>query len=201
MTQQQTIETKLESFEQAILAKANAEREQILADTEQLKHNELEKEENRLLEELYHKIQKQISAIQTANIKEISRETLALKKQLYQRREQYLGEVLEAARKRLADFAASGSYDAFFEKRVKMLAQDFFYPGSEIRVRTADLRFSNLIKEIYGDCTITADDENITLGGPILYNLARGIEADLSLDAALAEQKDWFYSHSNFNFA
>ena len=62
MTQQQTIETKLESFEQANLAKAKAEREQILADTEQLKHNELEKEENRLLEELYQKIQKQIDS-------------------------------------------------------------------------------------------------------------------------------------------
>ena len=35
-------------------------------------------------------------------------------------------------------------------------------------------------------------------GGVVLVNKARGVEIDLSLGSALAQQKDWFYHNSNF---
>ena len=43
-----------------------------------------------------------------------------------------------------------------------------------------------------------ADDAAVPIGGVVLVNRARGVEIDLSLGAALAQQKDWFYHNSHF---
>ena len=87
-----TVTHKLELFEEAILAKAAAERQEAEQVTERMKKAELDKEENRLLNGLYQQIQDQIHQMQTENVKEISRNARDLKKQLYQQREQYLAE-------------------------------------------------------------------------------------------------------------
>lgn len=191
---------KLTLFEEEILRRANAEKDEILRAVEEEKRAELAKEENRLLEEHYRKIQAQVAEIKTNSIKEISRETRAMKRKLYQQREQYLVEMLAKARVELAAFVKSDEYEAFLMKRVSELAKEYPLEGSVLRVRTEDLRYADKIREIYGACTVEADDASIAVGGVILLNVQRGVEVDLSLDAALAEQRGWFYSHSNFNF-
>ncbi|MEM1486055.1 V-type ATP synthase subunit E [Oscillospiraceae bacterium PP1C4] len=196
----QTPNDKLELFEQEIMRKAAAQKEEILKDAEEMKRAELDKEDNRLLEELYHKIQEQILEVRTGNIKEISRETLALKKQLFQQREQHLIEMLARARGELAAFVKSDAYETYLMNRIETFVSEYKLDGSVIKVRTADLPYADKIKERYGDCTVEADDTDITIGGAILLNKGRGIEVDLSLDAALAEQRDWFYNNSKFNF-
>lgn len=191
---------KIELFEQAIMEKAAAEKSEILTQTEEMKRAELDREESRLLEDLYRRIQAQISEIKTNNIKEISRETLATKKKLYQQREHYLVEILARARVELVTFVKSDAYEAFLMQKIALFAAEHPYEGSVIRVRTEDLRYAPQIKAIYGACDVEGDDEELTIGGAILLNRTRGVEVDESLDAALAAQRDWFYNNSNFNF-
>ena len=111
-----TVTHKLELFEEAILAKAAAERQEAEQVTERMKKAELDKEENRLLNGLYQQIQDQIHQMQTENVKEISRNARDLKKQLYQQREQYLAEIIARARAELAVFSKGPDYPAYLER-------------------------------------------------------------------------------------
>ena len=70
--------------------------------------------------------------------------------------------------------------------------------GSVIKVRVDDLRFESDIRKLYPGCAVEADDAAVPVGGVVLVNKARGVEIDLSLGSALAQQKDWFYHNSNF---
>lgn len=194
----QTPNDKLEQFEQAILQKAAAERQEILKAAQEQKSAELDKEENRLLEELYRKIQAEITQIKQDSIREVSAETLSVKKKLHQQREQYLIEMLANARVKLDAFVKSDDYAAFLLDKAQRLADEYRFEDSTILLRGDDLIYADRIKETYGECHIRAD-EQITIGGMILENHARGIEVDLSLDTALAEQRDWFYHHSGMN--
>ena len=66
-------------------------------------------------------------------------------------------------------------------------------------LRPEDLPLAGQVKSAFGrECTVDGS-EQIQLGGVLLRSRARGIEVDLTLDSALAEQKDWFFSHSNFH--
>ena len=107
-----TVTHKLELFEEAILAKAAAERQEAEQVTERMKKAELDKEENRLLNGLYQQIQDQIHQMQTENVKEISRNARDLKKQLYQQREQYLAEIIARARAGLSRLPRTADAEA-----------------------------------------------------------------------------------------
>lgn len=76
-------EDKLELFEQEIMQRAQAQRDTILKEAEQMKRDALGQEENRLLDESFHRIQSQIDEIKTGKYQGDFRETLALKKELF----------------------------------------------------------------------------------------------------------------------
>lgn len=195
-----TMNDKLEIFRQAIMEKANAEHDAILKEAEELKRQELDREENRQLEEMYRSIQAQISQIDIANTKEFSRENLLLKKQLYARREVWLGELIEQVKQELAAFTKTKEYLAYLCKTVGELAAE--RPGEDglIEVRSADLVHADALAKAYGGaCEVRANDREIQVGGVRLLNPARGIAIDRTLDAAVAGQREWFYGNSNFN--
>ena len=189
---------KLELFRQEILKKAKAEKEQILAETERLKHDALDREENRLLEDLYRRMQAEITRIKTENTKAVSRETLALKKRLYAQREEYLTELLCEARARLQQFARTPEYEACLLRKVGEMARDYRFEGSVIKVRSADLPLADKVKAVYGDCRVVADDGAVPVGGAVLENRARGILLDLSFESALREERERLYRRAEF---
>lgn len=193
-------EDKLELFEQEIMQRAQAQRDATLAETERMKQEALGQEEERLLGESFRRIQVQIDEIKTENVKEISRETLALKKELFRQREQYLSQMIADARVELLSFAKSDRYEAYFLGKIRELAALWKSEGSTIKVRPEDMAYEPHIHEIYGGCTVEADPKAVSLGGAVLVNRECGVEVDLSLDAALAGQREWFYRSSNFHF-
>lgn len=147
-----TVTHKLELFEEAILAKAAAERQEAEQVTERMKKAELDKEENRLLNGLYQQIQDQIHQMQTENVKEISRNARDLKKQLYQQREQYLAEIIARARAELAVFSKGPDYPAYLERQTQKLAADCpdDLPDAELLLRPEDLPLAGQVKSAFG---------------------------------------------------
>lgn len=186
-------------FQKAITEKAKAERDEIMRETEQIKKLELDKEENRLLEELYARIQTQIGEIKTDNIKKISRETLTQKKQLYKKREEYLDTLIDEVRARLIEFADGPDYPAYLKRNAEALAARYAYNGSVLRVRPQDMAHAEMLSAAYGDCTVEADGgAAITIGGLVLSSEERGLEVDSSLDAALRDERERFYKNAAF---
>lgn len=186
-------------FQQAITEKAQAERDEIVRETEQIKKLELDKEENQLLEELYARIQMQIGEIKTENIKKISRETLTLKKGLYKKREEYLDTLIDEVRARLAAFCVGPDYPAYLKRNAEALAARYSYDNCVLRVRPQDMAHAEMLRAAYSGCTVEADgDAAITIGGLVLSCSERGLEVDSSLDAALREERERFYKNVAF---
>ena len=189
---------KLEYFEREIMNRVQAESEAIRAETQRMKDEALEQEKARLYDELYNDIQAQVAQIRKDTAGEIAHETQQMKHALYRQREQYLSELLAEARVELASFCKSGAYREFLLGQVRSLAHDWPMEGSVIKVRADDLRFESDLRKLYPGCAVEADDAAVPVGGVVLVNKARGVEIDLSLGSALAQQKDWFYHNSNF---
>ena len=90
-------EAKLEQFRLAILKKAQAQRDQILAESQAAKGQALQAEEDRLLEKIFRRMQQEIADLKTAHIKQLSQQAQEQKRRLYAQREEYLSQ-LRAAR-------------------------------------------------------------------------------------------------------
>lgn len=189
---------KLEYFEREIMNRVQAESDAIRTETQRMKDEALEQEKARLYDELYNDIQAQVAQIRKETAGEIAHETQQMKQALYRQREQYLAELLAEARVELASFCKSGQYEEFLLGRVRSLARDWPMDGSVIKLRADDIGYDAKIRELYPGCTVEADDAAVPIGGVVLVNRARGVEIDLSLGAALAQQKDWFYHNSHF---
>ena len=196
-----TVTHKLELFEEAILAKAAAERQEAEQVTERMKKAELDKEENRLLNGLYQQIQDQFHLMLTFYLFVFYQNARCLIKQLYQQREQYLSVFISRARAELAVFSKGPDYPAYLERQTQKLAaacpDDL--PDAELLLRPEDLPLASRVQSAFGRECAVSGSERVQLGGVLLRSKARGIEVDFTLDTALASQKDWFFSHSNFH--
>ncbi|MCI9362982.1 MAG: hypothetical protein HFG17_01845 [Oscillospiraceae bacterium] len=186
-------EEKLELFRQAILEKANAQKEAVRQETEARKKKMLDEEESKLLESFYRETQTKIQKIKAQNIKELGQESTRLKRELYAQREQYVNEILARVRADLVAFTQSETYGDFLEKKAEKLCTQ--WPGGILRLRPDDIPFRDRLEK-FGRPVET--DSGIHLGGLILYDPEKGAVIDESLDAALEAQKGWFQRNSGF---
>ena len=187
---------KLELFKEQIMKKAEAEKQEILAQTEEMKRTELDKEETKILEGIYTRMQDEISQIRTDNVKKVSREMTAMKKDLYRQREAYLDELLAKAAKVLTDFAGTSEYEAFLDRKLQEVREQYTLDNCTVFLKEEDMKYTGKVKQMLGACEAKADPQ-IKIGGFRLLN--RGIEVDDTLDTALSGQREWFYNHANFN--
>jgi len=171
-------EEKLELFRQAILEKANAQKEAVRQETEARKKKMLDEEESKLLESFYRETQTKIQKIKAQNIKQLGQESTRLKRELYAQREQYVNEILARVRADLVAFTLCTQW-----------------PGGILRLRPDDMPFRDRLEK-FGRPVETVS--GIHLGGLILYDPEKGAVIDESLDAALEAQKGWFQRNSGF---
>lgn len=191
---------KIELFRKDIMSKASAERDAIMRDTEETKKQELDREQNRQLEEIYQSMQRQINDINVAGSREVSKRTRELRQTLYDYRERYLLELLTRVRADLIQFTRSPEYDTYLEDSARKLNAD--YPQATdvtLEVRSDDLRLADQLHAAFGNCKMRANDEQIKIGGIRLVDHARSIQVDSTLDATLESQREWFYENSHFN--
>ena len=177
-------EAKLEQFRLAILKKAQAQRDQILAESQAAKGQAMHAEEDRLLEKIFR--------LKTAHIKQLSQQAQEQNRQLYAQREGYLSQLVAEAKAQLVQFAAGPDYAPWLLAQVEKLAARCPWEGSTLRVRPQDLGLQEQIQARFGRACAVEGDSALT-GGPVLENRAHGVVVDLSFDAALAAQRQRLY--------
>ena len=185
-------EAKLEQFRLAILKKAQAQRDQILAESQAAKGQALQAEEDRLLEKIFRRMQQEIADLKTAHIKQLSQQAQEQKRRLYAQREEYLSQLVAEAKAQLVQFAAGPDYAPWLLAQVEKLAARCPWEGSTLRVRPQDLGLQEQIQARFGRACTVEGDSALT-GGPVLENRAHGVVVDLSFDAALAAQRQRLY--------
>ena len=121
-----------------------------------------------------------------------------LRKELFSIREKYMSNVFTQAADRLKEFTASADYAAFLNARAAEAAAQGDFAGGTLYLRQEDLSYADALAAVLPGCTAAVSAE-IRLGGLIVVSADGRTRLDLSLDAALEEQKQWFFSNSRLD--
>ena len=121
-----------------------------------------------------------------------------LRKELFSIREKYMSNVFAQAAERLSEFTASSDYAAFLNAKAAEAAAQGDFAGGTLYLRQEDLSYADALTKVLPGCTAAASPE-IHLGGLIAVSADGRTRLDLSLDAALEGQKQWFFSNSKLD--
>ena len=191
-----TIEERFQMIEKSVMDDASAEAQKLLDQAKAYRENAMKKAEEEVLQELYGRIQDEVSEIRISSTQSVSRKENQERQNLLLRREEITRAVFERVKKRLLDFTRTPAYTDLMEELAKELGARCPMEGTVVMLRREDYHLSARLGEHFGkNCRILAD-ESIRIGGLKVMNQSSGIFMDETLDSRLEDQKPWFYSHS-----
>ena len=188
-------DVELSRFQKAIFADATVKRDALLEETEQRRKKALEEKNDELLLKAYQQLQASTAKLEREASTAVSKAEMEAKRSLLVRREELSQEIFENVTKRLRDFTQSEEYSEFLKQKLDALREEKKLSGSVVICRKEDLP---LMERLTGDSQIAAlqGDEEILIGGFRCQNLSEGFLADETLDMALEDQKEWFFTNS-----
>lgn len=190
---------KASAFLEAINKYAEQQRNEIHAEVEQFKEEELKKAEIEVLTDAYTLIQKEMAQMRKEVATEISHEEMEGKKKLFLQRQEITQEVFEKAKEKLLAYTQTEFYPSLLEGYASSIAKVLTKPGTILLVKASDLAFADRIQKAYAlPCEVKADD-SILIGGIRGSNAEMGLVADETLDSKLEAQYEWFFSNSGLS--
>ena len=168
---------KASAFLEAINKYAEQQRNEIHAEVEQFKEEELKKAEIEVLTDAYTLIQKEMAQMRKEVATEISHEEMEGKRKLFLQRRQITQEVFERAKEKLLAYTQTDTYPSLLEGYASSIAKTLTKPGTVLLVREADLVYA-------------------VIGGIRGSNLEMGLVADETMDSKLEAQYEWFFANS-----
>ena len=155
----------------------------------------LAKEEDKILQQIYLKIQKQTSEITQKLRKEYSQNKLALKKQRLQRRQQLKDGLFQNVEQKLLDFAQTDAYQQWLLKKLQSLCDNI--KGTKILLLLAkrDMGMENALQQILPRAVIQTD-ASIKLGGFKIIDKENSVIYDETFESKLAGQQKAFLAYS-----
>ena len=187
---------KESAFLEAINKYAEQQRNEIHAEVEQFKEEELKKAEIEVLTDAYTLIQKEMAQMRKEVATEISHEEMEGKKKLFLQRQEITQEVFEKAKEKLLAYTQTELYPSLLEGYASSIAKVLTKPGTILLVKASDLAFADRIQKAYAlPCEVKADD-SILIGGIRGSNAEMGLVADETLDSKLEAQYEWFFANS-----
>ncbi|MEF9853848.1 MAG: V-type ATP synthase subunit E [Hydrogenoanaerobacterium sp.] len=189
---------KIEQFEAAVTDEVSARCKEINAEIEAYRKSELLKYKDDVLNESYNIIHKQTGDISLNSAKEISLKRAEVKRKLYERRDEYMRLIFTDVRMELSDFVKSDDYLPFLLEKTKNISEAYGCDGFVLLVKKDDLPQAEKLQKAFGFSCTVEPSEQITLGGLIAKNKAKGYVIDESLDSILEGQHEWFCSQPSF---
>lgn len=198
----------------AIEKYAEEQRNKIRFESESFKKQELEKAETEGIREAYTLIQREMAAIRTEISSQLSRDEMASRKKIFEKRNKMTENVFEKVTQRLVEFTKTADYEKLMLESVKKIAQALKADDVIFFIKESDLKFADKIKVAYTaerlkdkkladkiksafspSCEVKSSKE-IKIGGITGRSASLGLIADETLDTKLDGQREWFYQNS-----
>ena len=208
------VQSGSENFLKAIEKYAEEQRNKIRFESESFKKQELEKAESEGLREAYTLIQREMAAIRTEISSQLSRDEMASRKKIFEKRNKMTENVFEKVTQRLVEFTKTADYEKLMLESVKKIAQALKADDVIFFIKESDLKFADKIKVAYTaerlkdkkladkiksafspSCEVKSSKE-IKIGGITGRSASLGLIADETLDTKLDGQREWFYQNS-----
>lgn len=203
-----------DNFLKAIEKYAEEQRNQIRFESESFKKQELEKAESEGLREAYTLIQREMAAVRTEISSKLSRDEMASRKKIFEKRNGMTEKVFQRVKEKLIEFTKTGAYEKLLIESVKKIAQGLKADDVILFVKESDMKLADKLKAAYsaerlkdkklGDkiksafspsCEVRISHE-IKIGGITGRSAKLGLIADETLDTKLEGQREWFYQNS-----
>lgn len=208
------VQSGSENFLKAIEKYAEEQRNKIRFESESFKKQELEKAETEGIREAYTLIQREMAAIRTEISSQLSRDEMASRKKIFEKRNKMTENVFEKVTQRLVEFTKTADYEKLMLESVKKIAQALKADDVIFFIKESDLKFADKIKVAYTaerlkdkkladkiksafspSCEVKSSKE-IKIGGITGRIASLGLIADETLDTKLDGQREWFYQNS-----
>lgn len=208
------VQSGSENFLKAIEKYAEEQRNKIRFESESFKKQELEKAEAEGIREAYTLIQREMAAIRTEISSQLSRDEMASRKKIFEKRNKMTENVFEKVTQRLVEFTKTADYEKLMLESVKKIAQALKADDVIFLIKESDLKFADKIKVAYTaeklkdkkladkiksafspSCEVKSSKE-IKIGGITGRSASLGLIADETLDTKLDGQREWFYQNS-----
>lgn len=194
-----TIEERSKMIQASIARMAEQQAGELNKQRDQYRKNALNQAENEVLQELYSRIQDEVSGIRGDATRAVAKQEAVARQHLLLRREEIASAVFQKVKTKLSAYTKTEEYKEFMHKLAKEMATKYPLEGSIVLLKRDDYYMAAEMDKIFSEkCRIMAD-ENIRIGGIKLMNQSIGIFVDETLDGRLEEQKPWFYSHSGLS--
>lgn len=191
-----TIEERFEMIQKSVLDQAEAEAKKLQDEAEEFKSTAMKKAEAEVLQELYSRIQDEITEIRTSATRNVSQKESKERQDLLLRREEITRSVFEQVKRRLLEFTKTPAYNDLMTEIAKELGVRCPMEGTIVMLRREDYHLAAKLGEYFGKNVRILADEAIHIGGIKVMNQSSGVFMDETLDSRLEDQKPWFYSHS-----
>lgn len=175
---------------------ANLEEEKILSEAKELEeeaYNQIKAEAKKDAEVL---LAKELVEISSSASVEASLSQEEKTKKLVNKRDEYVTNIFKEAKEKLVAFAASKDYQKYLVEHIEKIGKLYQMEDSTLELREEDMRYKDELVKAYGLNLEVEVSDKIKIGGFIIENKATNVVVDESLDAALENQKDWFYKTS-----
>ena len=208
------VQSGSENFLKAIEKYAEEQRNKIRFESGSFKKQELEKAETEGIREAYTLIQREMAAIRTEISSQLSRDEMASRKKIFEKRNKMTENVFEKVTQRLVEFTKTADYEKLMLESVKKIAQALKADDVIFFIKESDLKFADKIKVAYTaerlkdkkladkiksafspSCEVKSSKE-IKIGGITGRSASLGLIADETLDTKLDGQREWFYQNS-----
>lgn len=155
-----------------------------------------------------------MAAIRTEISSQLSRDEMASRKKIFEKRNKMTENVFEKVTQKLVEFTKTADYEKLMLESVKKIAQALKADDVIFFIKESDLKFADKIKAAYTaerlkdkkladkiksafspSCEVKSSKE-IKIGGITGRSASLGLIADETLDTKLDGQREWFYQNS-----
>ena len=189
--------SKTNSFLEAIEKYAEEQRNEMKAEIEAFREEQLSRANEEGTAAAFALIQRKKAKYKTALAKENSLKETAVKRELFEKRNRMVESVFEEAAEKLAEFSKSKKYEAYINNSAKTISEYLGGKKAVVYIAEKDQKFIPQIKKYFNDCE-TIVDNSIKLGGIRCYCEELSIVADETLDTKFEAQKQVFVENSGF---
>jgi vacuolar-type H+-ATPase subunit E/Vma4 len=189
------MDERAEMIGTSILAQAEQESSEIIAQANQNRENEIRIFEDQIITDMFDKIQRRTASLRADSIKAISRAQSEARRGLLRRREELAAMVHSAVWARLFEYSKTPAYAEAMKAEISSLAGQYDHTASTVYLREADRELADAVKALLPGSAVEIDPA-IKTGGWRLENTASRILIDETLDSRLATEKSWFLLHS-----
>ncbi len=183
-------EKKLIEFEKLVLGEARQQRDQIVQEIEQYKHEKILDIEIELLENAYKRIQKEIASIIKAENEKVAKVAASCRKELLTRRENMVERIFSVLNERIAAFKETEAYAAYLLSAVSDGIAQAGGNNPLVCIDKTDMKFAKSIQNATGYEPVAAGENMI--GGCKVHNKEKKIICDNSLVTMLEAVKEQF---------